>query len=62
MSPFKKLAKVELRIANSVIARSSCDDCVRRSSKSEGGSNPVFLLWLLDCFASLATTGLVSPI
>jgi hypothetical protein len=26
-----------------VIARSACDDLVRRSSTSEGGSNPFFL-------------------
>ena len=40
-----------------VIARSPCDDRVRRTSKSEGGSNPVLSSRLLDCFAALAMTG-----
>jgi hypothetical protein len=34
-----------------------CDDLVRRSSKSEGGSYPVLASRLLDCFAALAMTG-----
>src|SRR5580700_6380954 len=45
-------------IARSTLVRRSppsgeggCDDRVRRSSTSEGGSNPFFLCRAMDCFA-----------
>ena len=53
----RALAGRDRRKPYPVIVTSRCDDRVRRSSKSEGGSNPVLTLRLLDCFALLAMTG-----
>ena len=50
----RALAGRDRRKPYPVIVTSRCDDRVRRSSKSEGGSNPVLLAALI---ASLAMTG-----